>query len=96
MNAAAMSGVKTFLSKPISTNLPYLVSCPAFYKVAQREFGLADPPSVDNTTLSVFKWVYVRAFVVLGELSKYDPPVSTVMPLQQRVDEWRQVWLYLG
>jgi hypothetical protein len=95
MNETAISNAKTFFSNPTKMNIQYLVHCPAFYKVAEIEFGMAPTSSMDDKTLAVFKWVYVRAFVVLGELSKHGPPGSSVIP-EQAIDDWRQVFLCPG
>jgi hypothetical protein len=90
INETAIVNVRAFLANPIKKNMPYLVHCPAFYKVAKREFDNTQG-SMNETTLAVFTWVYVRAFVVLGELSQHASPASNAMPDQEIVD-WRKVW----
>ena len=88
LNETAMSGVQAFLSNPVKNNLSRLVHCPAFYKVADWEFSMDS--NIDKITLAVFRLVYVRAYIVLGQLTKYDAPAASAIPIRTE-DQWMKV-----
>jgi hypothetical protein len=88
LNETAITGLQAFVSNPVTENLSYLVYCPAIYNVAEQEFSMDSV--IDTWTLAVFRWIYVRAFVVLGELSRYEAPTSSASPLRM-TDDWTKV-----
>ena len=87
LNEMVICGIRAFLSDPGQKNLSHLVHSPAVYKVAEREFRVTS--AIDDTTLAVFQWLYVRAFVVLAQLSKYGAPISCPTPIESA--EWIEV-----
>lgn len=89
LNETALLGIKCFLSNPIQKNLFHLVHSPALYNVAVREFAVLS--AINNPTLAVFRWIYVRAYVVLKALSKYGAPMPNSSPIQS--DDWMKVIL---
>jgi hypothetical protein len=67
INGTAIENVYEFISNPVRANLKLIIHVPALYAVAEHEFN-GTAAQIDATTLEVFRWIYIRAFVVLHQL----------------------------
>jgi hypothetical protein len=88
INETGVQNVHAFISSPIRVNLGLLILAPALYMVAEHEFN-GKAAEIDVTTLEVFRWIYVRAFVVLHQLKAQGSGPRGDIPPQ--ADEWRKV-----
>jgi hypothetical protein len=87
INETGVHNVHAFISRPITVNLRLLIHTPALYAVAEREFN--EEAQINATTLEVFRWIYVRAFVVLHQLmAQGSGPRGNIPP---QVDDWQKV-----
>lgn len=88
MNGTAIESIYEFISDPIRANLKLIIHVPALYAVAEHEFnGMA--AQIDATTLEVFRWIYIRAFVVLHQLMAQGSCPGGNILLQ--AEEWQKV-----
>jgi hypothetical protein len=88
INETGVENIHDFITSPIRANLPLLIPAPALHTVAECEFK-AGHAQIDPTTLEVFRWIYVRAFVVLHQLKARGSVPRGDIPPQS--DEWQKV-----
>ena len=83
-----IQNLRAFISSPISSNLRLLICAPALHAIAERELNDRST-QIDATTLEVFRWIYIRAFVVLHQLKDQGSVAGDNVPSQP--DEWQKV-----
>ena len=88
INETGVQNVLAFISNPIRVNLRLLTLAPALYAVAEHELDGKDA-EINATTLEVFRWIYIRAFVVLHQLKTQGSGPGGDIPPQ--ADEWQKV-----
>ena len=87
INRTGLRNLHGFILNPCSVNLRLLIPAPALFAVADHEFNKI--AEIDPTTLEVFRWIYIRAFVVLHQLmGQGSAPMGTIA---HRVDEYQKV-----
>ena len=88
MNEAALQNLHAFVLIPSYMNLTLLINAPALYAVAEGEFNGTEA-RISATTLGVFRWIYMRAYVVLHLLKAQGSGASKKMTIQG--DDWQKV-----
>ena len=71
INERALENLQSFMS---SQRLELLTRIPVLYRVAEREFQMNS--ALDSMTLAVFRWIYIRVYVVLNQLKKMEVPLE--------------------
>lgn len=88
VNNTALQNLHTFILTPSRIYLRLLILAPALYAVADFEFNGKDA-RIDSATLAVFRWIYIRAFVVLQQLTaRWSSPSVKISP---QADDWQKV-----
>jgi hypothetical protein len=88
INRTSLQNLLGFITNPSSVNLRLLIPAPALFAVADHEFN-EKIAQIDPTTLGVFQWIYIRAFVVLHQLTgQGSAPMGTIV---RHVDEYQKV-----
>lgn len=79
LNRTGLQNLHGFILNPCSDNLRLLIPAPVLFAVADHEFN-EKIAQIDPTTLGVFHWIYIRAFVVLHQLmGQGSAPMGTVI-----------------
>lgn len=89
LNGAAQPNLSAFVSNATPANLGLLVPVPVLYTVADHEFGYGG--RIHSTTLAVFRWIYIRAFVVLQQLFDQGSGARELENVHSRADVWQKV-----
>jgi hypothetical protein len=90
VNRTCLRNLHGFVLNPCSANLRLLIPIPALFAVADHEFNKI--AEIDPTTLGVFRWVYIRAFVVLHLLTgQSSAPMGNFV---HHVEEYQKVLIF--
>lgn len=93
INGTGLQNVRAFISNPTSNNLRLLNHCPALYAVTDQEINGRNA-RIDPTTLAVFRWIGIRTFVVLHQLTAQNPGLTENISLQ--ANKWQKVFMFHG
>ena len=90
VNGTILPNIKEFIANATSVNLRLLVRVPVLYAVADHEF--VERAGIHPTTLGVFRWIFIRAFVVLQQLMEQGsgPTENTL----SQADMWQKVFIF--
>src|SRR5580765_4947275 len=91
VNNTGLQNLHAFVLNLSNINLQLLIHTPALYAIAEFELN-GKQAGIETTTLAVFRWIYIRAFVVLHQLTAQGIVPSGNIPAQ--ADDWQKVFMF--
>ena len=93
INRISLRNVHTFISNPSGNNVRLLNHAPALFAVADHEISNGKNGRINPTTLAVFRWVCIRTFVVLQQLTAQNPGLKA--NISSQADVWQKVFVFI-